>query len=133
MHIRILKINLHRWPSNREHISTCTCGATLEEYEESLYETTGSREIPTTPGAVAFPDIYHKSVVVIDPRCPARYVNDARGTKLQNNIVFELVPDVRKTCLDHNKGAHLILQARALKDIEKNEQLLADMAMTGGG
>ena len=99
---------------------------TLEEYEESLYETTGSREIPTTPGAVAFPDIYHKSVVVIDPRCPARYVNDARGTKLQNNIVFELVPDVRKTCLDHNKGAHLILQAQALKDIEKNEQLLAD-------
>ena len=62
--------------------------------------------------------------LVIDDRCPARFVNDSRGITNKPNIHFMQHPDVREL-LDKER-LHLLLHAKVVLGIGAGEQLLCN-------
>ena len=67
---------------------------------------------------------YAGMALVIDDRCPARFVNDSRGITNKPNIHFMQHPDVREL-LDKER-LHLLLHAKVVLGIGAGEQLLCN-------
>ena len=67
---------------------------------------------------------YTGMALVIDDRCPARFVNDSRGIASKPNIQFKQHPNLRQ--LHDGERLHLLLQARVALRIGAGEQLLCN-------
>lgn len=99
----------------------------LPEYEAELMRQNGVADLPASPGVFALRAPYEGIVLVIDERCPARFVNDAKGVAdADYNIEFEQHPDPRELYHSKDKGMQLFLQAKATRRIEAEEQLFVD-------
>jgi len=80
---------------------------------------------PGIPGVFALRTPYENIVLMLDERCPARYVNDARGvTGAKYNIHF--VQHASPRDLFYEKELHLLMQAQVTADIAPGEQLFLD-------
>lgn len=76
------------------------------------------------PGMFALDTPYEGVVLIIDERCPARYVNDAYGVHgAIVNVDFMQHPDARELHYNREKGLQLLLQGRVVRPIAAGEQL----------
>jgi hypothetical protein len=100
--------------------------ASEQEYGNFLYNEQGNVEFPAEPGVMALSFPYEGMVIALDPRCPARYVNDAKGVpNAEPNVVFEMNPHPNEL-LDGSKGLQMLVQAKTTKQIKEGEQLFCD-------
>jgi hypothetical protein len=94
------------------------------DYTRELKMKTGVTAFPDKPGVFALQYPYEGTLIVIDKRCPAQFVNDAKGVNgASNNIEFPQHQNPRMLAFDKMKGLQLLLQARVIKDIAAGEQL----------
>lgn len=76
------------------------------------------------PGQFALYSPYEGVILIIDERCPARYVNDASGVSgAEVNVDFMQYPDARELHYNREKGLQLLLQARVVRPIKAGDQL----------
>ena len=75
-----------------------------------------SPEKQKSPGAFALSQPYAWMVVIVDDRCPAGKMNDARDTKLSVNVAWKQYEQVRE--LLSEGMAHVLIQAYAVADIK---------------
>lgn len=79
---------------------------------------------PANPGTFGLDSPYEGITLVIDERCPARYVNDAMGVAgAEVNVGFIQHKNPRELFYNKEKGLQLLLQAKVLKPIKAGSQL----------
>ncbi len=96
------------------------------QYAKELFDQCGKSTFPPIPGVFALRNAYEGTIIVIDPRCPARFVNDAKGTDYENNVHFTMNNSPRDLHFDGTKGLQMLLQAQATRPIAAGEQLFMD-------
>ena len=79
-----------------------------------------------SPGVYALTKPYNHMCLVIDNRCPAGKINDARGTKFTNNIVFRQSQEVRALFYSNAPMPQTFIQAYTIADIEPEDELFMD-------
>ena len=76
------------------------------DYMGELEKKTGTGTFPSTPGVFSLRPPYETTIIVMDKRCPAQFVNDARGVKKQSyNIHF----------VQHEKPRDLVCKMKGLQ------------------
>jgi hypothetical protein len=99
-----------------------------EEYKHFLENKFNSSEYPREPGVVSLGFPYEGYLLIIDERCPARYVNcvhgrvDSNGKPLKANVVIEMNPNPFELANNPVKGLQMMLIAKAIRKIEPGDE-----------
>ena len=87
---------------------------TEAQYYEECRKNGKPAEFPSKPGAFALQSPYEFHVILVDDRCPAEFVNDAKGVaNLSPTIKFVQHGDPRELHHEPALGLQLLLQAQA--------------------
>lgn len=96
----------------------------IEQYLDEQEAADLPREIPTTPGVFILQYPYQNTICILDPRCPVRYVNDARGvTGAKNNVKFFMNTNVLELMLNSALGLQTLLQGQMTRDCEEKDEM----------
>jgi hypothetical protein len=99
-----------------------------QQYEQELIDQGKPAEFPASPGVFALSYPYEGTVLIMDERCPAKFINShhGRGAQVLPNVKFEQHPKPLELSMDANMGLQMFLQAVMTVDTPKGVELIFD-------
>ena len=81
------------------------------------------------PGLLSLHGPYAQHVLLLDKRCPVAFINDAKDTGVDPNVVIEQREHLAKLGQQGNPW-HTLFQVRALRAIRGGEELVVQLYLT---